>query len=185
MNSDLPDPNSNKCLYQTSDGRTCRMLRKKGHPSFCIHHAREEQQRLESEKLAAEFASLSGKTQHRHGHKPRPRQSLHRPSRKTHLAPDRRHLRLPRPAPPPINSWRKERTQLHPPKPLECADTQQIGLKLFRMNRSGKPGGDTLRCYPAESAPSCRRRCASARPSPSVSEESKGHARSGLFPATF
>jgi len=37
------------------------MLRKKGHPSFCIHHAREEQQRLESEKLAAEFASLSGK----------------------------------------------------------------------------------------------------------------------------
>jgi hypothetical protein len=37
------------------------MFRKKGHPSFCIHHAREEQQRLESEKLAAEFASLSGK----------------------------------------------------------------------------------------------------------------------------
>jgi hypothetical protein len=28
---------------------------------LCIHHAREEQQRLESEKLAAEFASLSGK----------------------------------------------------------------------------------------------------------------------------
>ena len=61
MNSDSLDPNSNKCLYQTSDGRTCRMLRKKGHPSFCIHHAHEEQQRLESEKLAAEFASLSGK----------------------------------------------------------------------------------------------------------------------------
>src|SRR5881227_1346182 len=61
MQSDSLDPNSNKCLRQTSDGRTCRMLRKKGHPSFCIHHAREEQQRLESEKLAAEFASLSGK----------------------------------------------------------------------------------------------------------------------------
>jgi len=61
MNSDSLAPNSNKCLRQTSDGRTCRMLRKKGHPSFCIHHAREEQQRLESEKLAAEFASLSGK----------------------------------------------------------------------------------------------------------------------------
>src|SRR5712672_4056335 len=61
MNSDSHDPNSNKCLRQTSDGRTCRMLRKKGHPSFCIHHAREEEQRLESEKLAAEFASLSGK----------------------------------------------------------------------------------------------------------------------------
>jgi hypothetical protein len=37
------------------------MLRKKGHASLCIHHAREEQQRLESENLAAEFASLSGK----------------------------------------------------------------------------------------------------------------------------
>jgi hypothetical protein len=61
MNPDSLDPNSNKCLYQTDDGRTCRMLRKKGHPSFCIHHAREEQQQLESEKLAAEFASLSGK----------------------------------------------------------------------------------------------------------------------------
>src|SRR5258706_15223668 len=61
MNSDPLDPNSNKCLQQFADGRTCRMLRKKGHPSFCIHHAREEQQRLQSEKLAAEFASLSGK----------------------------------------------------------------------------------------------------------------------------
>jgi hypothetical protein len=61
MQSDSLDPNSNKCLHQFSDGRICRMLRKKGHPSFCIHHAREEQQRLESEKLAAEFASLSGK----------------------------------------------------------------------------------------------------------------------------
>jgi hypothetical protein len=61
MNPNLIDPSSNKCLYQTSDGRTCRMLRKKGHASLCIHHAREEQQQLESEKLAAEFASLSGK----------------------------------------------------------------------------------------------------------------------------
>jgi len=61
MSSDSPDPNSNKCLRQTSDGRSCRMLRKKGHPSSCIHHAREEQQLLEAEKLAAEFASLSGK----------------------------------------------------------------------------------------------------------------------------
>jgi hypothetical protein len=60
MNPDSLDPHSNKCRRQFS-GRTCRMLRKKGHPSFCIHHAREEQQRLESEKLAAEFASLSGK----------------------------------------------------------------------------------------------------------------------------
>ena len=61
MKSNSTDNNSNKCLRQFSDGRTCRMLRKKGHPSLCIHHAREEEQRLESEKLAAEFASLSGK----------------------------------------------------------------------------------------------------------------------------
>jgi hypothetical protein len=37
------------------------MSRKKGHPSLCIFHAREEQQLIESDKLAAEFASLSGK----------------------------------------------------------------------------------------------------------------------------
>jgi hypothetical protein len=61
MQSDPTDSNRNKCLRQFSDGRSCRMLRKKNHASLCIHHAREEQQRLESEKLAAEFASLSGK----------------------------------------------------------------------------------------------------------------------------
>ena len=61
MKSDSPDPNSNKCLRQFSDGRSCRMLRKKGHDSLCIFHSREEQQLLESDKLAAEFASLSGK----------------------------------------------------------------------------------------------------------------------------
>jgi hypothetical protein len=61
MSPDSPDPISDKCVRQFSDGRSCRMLRKKGHPSLCIHHALEEQQRLESEKLAAEFASLSGK----------------------------------------------------------------------------------------------------------------------------
>jgi hypothetical protein len=61
MNPDSTDPTSNKCLRQTSDGRSCRMLRKKDHPALCIFHAREEQQLLESEKLAAEFASLSGK----------------------------------------------------------------------------------------------------------------------------
>ena len=61
MKSNSTDNNSNKCLRQFSDGRSCRMLRKKGHPCFCIHHAHEEEQRLESDKLAAEFASLSGK----------------------------------------------------------------------------------------------------------------------------
>jgi len=61
MKSDSLDPSSNKCLRQFTDGRSCRMSRKKGHPTLCIFHAREEQQLLESEKLAAEFASLSGK----------------------------------------------------------------------------------------------------------------------------
>ena len=61
MNTSSSETRHDLCKRQFSDGRSCRMLRKKGHPSFCIHHAREEQQRLESEKLAAEFASLSGK----------------------------------------------------------------------------------------------------------------------------
>jgi hypothetical protein len=61
MSSDSLDPNSNNCLRQFTDGRSCRMPRKKGHATLCIYHAREEQQHLESEKLAAEFASLSGK----------------------------------------------------------------------------------------------------------------------------
>src|SRR3984893_18037248 len=61
MKSDSLDPNDNKCLRQFTDGRSCRMLRKNGHPALCIFHAREEQQLLESDKLAAEFASLSGK----------------------------------------------------------------------------------------------------------------------------
>ncbi len=61
MNSDPFDSSTNKCLRQFSDGRSCRMSRKKGHPTLCIFHAREEQQLLESDKLAAEFASLSGK----------------------------------------------------------------------------------------------------------------------------
>lgn len=61
MNPESPAPSSNKCLRQFNDGRSCRMLRKKDHPTLCIFHAREEQQLLESDKLTAEFASLSGK----------------------------------------------------------------------------------------------------------------------------
>jgi hypothetical protein len=60
MTENPVDPLTNKCQRQFSDGRSCRMLRKKGHPTFCNQHAREEQQRLDTEQLAAEFASLSG-----------------------------------------------------------------------------------------------------------------------------
>ncbi len=49
-----------RCLRTFSDGRGCRMLRKPGHPALCVFHAREEEQLLETEKLAAELASLSG-----------------------------------------------------------------------------------------------------------------------------
>ena len=49
-----------RCLRTFSDGRGCRMLRKSGHPALCVFHAREEEQLLETEKLAAELASLSG-----------------------------------------------------------------------------------------------------------------------------
>ena len=51
----------NRCLRQFTDGRRCRMLRKSGHASLCVFHANEEEQLLESEKLAAEFESLSGR----------------------------------------------------------------------------------------------------------------------------
>ena len=53
MNSDSLDSN-NKCLRQFSDGRSCRMPRKKGHATLCLFHAREEQQLLETEKLTFE-----------------------------------------------------------------------------------------------------------------------------------
>jgi hypothetical protein len=59
--SDLPGTADNRCLRQFSDGRRCRMLRKSGHSSLCVFHAHEEEQLIESEKLAAEFASLSGR----------------------------------------------------------------------------------------------------------------------------
>ena len=49
-----------RCLRTFSDGRGCRMLRKSGHPALCVFHAREEEQLLETEKLAAELSSLSG-----------------------------------------------------------------------------------------------------------------------------
>jgi hypothetical protein len=53
-------PTQSRCLRTFSDGRGCRMLRKAGHPALCVFHAREEEQLLETEKLAAELASLSG-----------------------------------------------------------------------------------------------------------------------------
>jgi hypothetical protein len=53
--------NPDFCQFPFADGRRCRMLRHKDHPSLCLFHARDEQQFLESQHLGAELAvSLSG-----------------------------------------------------------------------------------------------------------------------------
>ncbi len=56
-----PLPNPNRCQFETSDGRRCRMLRCNAHPALCLFHARDEMQLLESQRLGAELsASLTG-----------------------------------------------------------------------------------------------------------------------------
>lgn len=49
------DPN--RCAFETSDGRRCRLPRSATHVSLCVFHSREEQQLLESRKLGSELAS--------------------------------------------------------------------------------------------------------------------------------
>src|SRR5216683_63526 len=56
-----PLPNPNRCQFETSDGRRCRMLRHPAHSALCPFHARDEMQLLESQRLGAELsASLTG-----------------------------------------------------------------------------------------------------------------------------
>jgi len=51
----------NRCAFETSDGRRCRMLRHRDHPSLCLFHARDEMQLLESTRLGSELSSsISG-----------------------------------------------------------------------------------------------------------------------------
>src|SRR5260370_7359182 len=58
-----PLPNPNRCQFETSDGRRCRMLRHNGHPTLCLFHARDEMQLLESQRLGAELsASLTAQS---------------------------------------------------------------------------------------------------------------------------
>ncbi len=45
--------NPNRCQFETSDGRRCRMLRHNGHPTLCLFHARDEMQLLESNPSAS------------------------------------------------------------------------------------------------------------------------------------
>jgi hypothetical protein len=52
---------SSLCQFPFADGRTCRMLRHRQHPSLCIFHARAERQLLESTRLGSEIgASITG-----------------------------------------------------------------------------------------------------------------------------
>lgn len=51
----------NRCAFETSDGRRCRLPRSSGHPALCVFHSRDEQQLLESQRLGAEISSpISG-----------------------------------------------------------------------------------------------------------------------------
>src|SRR5215467_14051704 len=53
------DPN--RCAFETSDGRRCRLPRSATHASLCVFHSREEQQLLESRKIGTELSStISG-----------------------------------------------------------------------------------------------------------------------------
>jgi hypothetical protein len=50
-----------RCQFQFSDDRCCRMLRSPAHPSYCAFHARQELQRIESQRLGEEVStSLHG-----------------------------------------------------------------------------------------------------------------------------
>lgn len=54
-------PSFDRCQFETSDGRRCRMFRHKSHPALCLFHAHDELQLLESQRLGAELsASISG-----------------------------------------------------------------------------------------------------------------------------
>lgn len=47
----------NRCAFETSDGRRCRLPRSATHASLCAFHSHEEQQLLESRKLGSEIAA--------------------------------------------------------------------------------------------------------------------------------
>jgi len=51
---------SNLCQFPFADGRRCRMLRQKSHPTLCVVHAREEQQLAEADEIAEELETDSG-----------------------------------------------------------------------------------------------------------------------------
>ncbi len=50
-------PDANRCAFETSDGRRCRLPRSATHASLCVFHSQEEQQLLESQKLGSEISA--------------------------------------------------------------------------------------------------------------------------------
>jgi len=59
MKTPVPDPDK-RCTFLFADGRRCRMLQTRTDSTLCPHHAKEEAQQREAEKLKAELACLSG-----------------------------------------------------------------------------------------------------------------------------
>ncbi len=64
--SSASSPHLGRCQFFSTDNRRCRMPRWHGHPAYCLHHARREQQLLETERVAGELVTLTGtfKTAH-------------------------------------------------------------------------------------------------------------------------
>ncbi|MGB6430007.1 MAG: hypothetical protein WBF06_05445 [Candidatus Acidiferrales bacterium] len=49
-----------RCKFKFADARSCGIPRWKGHASYCLFHARQEQQLLDADRVGTELASLSG-----------------------------------------------------------------------------------------------------------------------------
>jgi hypothetical protein len=49
-----------RCEFRFSDARSCGIPRWKGHPAYCLFHARKEQQLLDAHRAGMEVATLSG-----------------------------------------------------------------------------------------------------------------------------
>lgn len=61
INTNPSTINTLRCQFQSSDGRSCRMLRNPAHPTFCTFHPRQELQLIESQRLGNEIsATLNG-----------------------------------------------------------------------------------------------------------------------------
>jgi hypothetical protein len=101
--------NPDFCQFPFADGRRCRMLRHKDHPSLCLFHARDEQP---IPRIPATWRRARRLPQrrllHRHRHQPRSWKGLHRPRPRPYPRTQGRLRRLSRPAPAPIHPRRQK-----------------------------------------------------------------------------